>query len=112
MTIYVDNFHTISASRGDDGFRRSNMIGTDDAELHKFARIVGTGCCLAHAGIRYELTEEALHRAVALGAVMVKYQDLAAMYSLRLMGFDMGRASTARARRSRIALQVLEETSL
>lgn len=104
MTIYVDNFHTIGASRDEaDGIRRCNMIGTDDRELHRFARIVGSGCSLAHAGVRYELTEAARARALLLGAEPVTYQQLAAMNSLRLLGENMAPPETARARRNKIA---------
>lgn len=108
MTIYVDDFHTIAASLN-DGVRWCNMIGTNDPELHRFARIVGQGCNLSHAMGRYELTPAARMRAVLLGAEPVTYQQLTAMNALRLMGEAMGRPETARARRSKIALQILEQ---
>lgn len=107
MTVYVDNFHTIEASRSTiDSIRRANMIATNLSELRRFARIVVAGCQPTQTAGRYELTAAAQMRAVLLGAVQVEYQTLWAMYCLQLMGFDMGRPSTARERRRKLALEV------
>lgn len=101
MTIYVDDFHTTRASLV-DGVPMSNMIATEPYELHKFGRKIGA---TPIASDRYLVDLDAFSRAVLLGAILVDYQTLAAMYSLHLLGENMEPAATARARRRRLAIQ-------
>lgn len=109
MTIYVDDFHLSPASLDkhpvDDRrrVRMAHMLGTDRDELHKFARTIGLNLAW-YRGPLYFLMAEEQAKAVQLGAILVSAQQLAAMNSLYLAGYDPEPPETAVARRCLLAV--------
>lgn len=109
MTIYVDDFHTLPASRIEDPANKfrvinaSHMIGTDAAELHAFAMKLGIGTAyFQESGRLYRLPIEERRKAELLGATCVSFRTLAAMLALYHCGYDMEPADTASARRDEL----------
>ena len=117
MTIYVDDFSEIRASRdlaAGHGLscRVSLMIGTDPDELHRFAAKIGA---LRHwyqdRSHYYVLPVPEASKAELLGAVLVRAVQLSAMISLRHLGEDMEPHYTAPARLASIARMAAVGTS-
>lgn len=109
MTIYIDDFHTLPASRITDPANKfrvinaSHMIGTDAAELHTFAMKLGVGTAyFQESGRLYRLPIEERRKAELLGAACVSFRTLAAMLALYHLGYDMEPAGTASMRRDEL----------
>ena len=104
MTIYVDDFHTVAASRDKGGRLLCYMISNDPVELGRFSRLIRAGYVRWDRGLA-RLDTIARDTALKLGAVPIPWSQCAAMIALKHMGEDMGEPETAPARRAYAAWQ-------
>jgi hypothetical protein len=95
MTVFVDDMYRYRIGRF-RGMKMSHMIADTDAELHRFALMIGMPR-ERYQGDHYDVPESMRDRAIAAGAVAITYKQAGAMRRRKVVEGICGRPEDAKA---------------